>query len=202
MLHVNASECLKQSTNAAHRSLDAHPILRSLVRPTLNEREYTLALVALEHWIKKHLPLFLNHSNEALKQRVSERYSWLIQDLKSLNALDCIIESEPFETHHNSLSEVLGAIYVFEGASLGGRVLAPLIERSLNRHDVTHFYNGYRDNTFALWKATQYELDSQLIEPQQIETAVESAKKLFLSMSDSLDIVSHSYFKLDEVAYG
>jgi heme oxygenase len=201
MLHVNASIQLKQSTNQAHRTLDAHPILRSLVRPNLSEGEYILALVALEHWIKKHMPLFLNHSNDSLKRRVSERYSWLIKDLTALNALDYIIETEPFQTRTVSQAEVFGAVYVFEGASLGGRVLAPLVEKSLNRLDVTRFYNGY-SNTFDLWRETQGVLDANLITPKQIEVAINSANQLFSSMGESLDIVSESQFQCDEVANG
>lgn len=202
MLHLNASLQLKQSTSQAHRSLDAHPVLRTLVRPTLSEREYTLVLVALEHWIKKHMPLFLLYSNDAFKQRTSERYSWILKDLKSLDAMDCIIKTEPLKVHNASQEEVLGAVYVFEGASLGGQVLAPLVERSLNRLDVTNFYNGYREKTFDLWRVTQGELDERLITPIQIEAAITSANQLFSSMAESLDIVSEAQFKFAEVANG
>ena len=200
MHFMSASDRLKESTNQAHRSLDAHPILKSLVRPSLSEQEYTLALLALEYWIRKH---YLNVSyclNDPFKQRLLDRYSWLIDDLKALNATDHILDIKPTEVQSLSQEEALGAIYVFEGAALGGRVLAPLVKKSLKRDDITAFYSGYGDKTVELWKETQLELNSKLTHSNQIEIATQTAKQMFANMAESLDFVSNYFVQQDEVS--
>lgn len=200
MHYISASERLRESTNQAHRSLDAHPILKSLVRPSLSEQEYTLALLALEYWIRKH---YLNVShcfNAPFKQRLLERYSWLLDDLKALKATDHILDIKPTGVQSLSQEEALGAIYVFEGASLGGRVLAPLVNKSLSREDITAFYTGYGDKTYELWKETQLELNSKLTDSNQIDIAIQTAKQMFANMAESLDFVSDYFVQQDEVS--
>ena len=53
-----------------------------------------------------------------------------------------------------SVSSALGALYVLEGASLGGRVIERRVARVLgvSPNDGGAYFHGYGDNTGAMWR--------------------------------------------------
>lgn len=73
--------------------------------------------------------------------------------------------------------QVLGAVYVMEGSTLGGQ----LISRHLKTLDITperggRFFNGYQSRTGEMWKQTRHLLESQSTDPLQV---VEGARITF-----------------------
>lgn len=86
-------------------------------------------------------------------------------------------------THLPTISnqwEALGALYVLEGASLGGRVIA----RMLRAHQAIpagafQFFEGHGQNTGSHWKAFIAFLDQQAQTPEQMEQVGSAADATF-----------------------
>lgn len=83
-------------------------------------------------------------------------------------------------------AEMLGAMYVTEGATLGGRVIARQLERNLGLADNRgySFFNCYGDNTGAMWKAFSSTVEDSCSELPDV--AVGSAIRTFNSIRDWL----------------
>lgn len=51
-----------------------------------------------------------------------------------------------------SIPQALGALYVLEGSTLGGRFISQMLMKQLNRTDAITFFGGYGAETDAKWK--------------------------------------------------
>lgn len=80
-----------------------------------------------------------------------------------------------------SVAGAAGAIYVLEGSTLGGQHLSRAVERDLGftAEQGAAYLNGYGAETAARWKRTKGWLDEVLATPEDVATAVRSARKTF-----------------------
>jgi len=116
---------------------------------------------------------------EVLPDRNTRNTSALI--LKDLKHLGCGIENIPLSVtlpDIRSEAEAMGALYVIEGSSLGGKIIRRMLlsNSSLNiDEESVNFFNGYGDETGPKWlgflKALETQTDS--------EAVLHSAKKSF-----------------------
>lgn len=83
----------------------------------------------------------------------------------------------------DSLAASLGNLYVMEGATLGGRLIALNVEKSLQLtgHRGYKFFSSYGVNAGPMWRAFQRELTARST-PATEETVVDSAIAAFQSM--------------------
>jgi heme oxygenase len=84
----------------------------------------------------------------------------------------------------STLAEVLGCLYVVEGASLGGQIIARRLQASLelSRDSGARFFNGYGSDTGPYWKATSAFLTACATELDQDDAIVASANATFQSL--------------------
>ena len=82
---------------------------------------------------------------------------------------------------------------------MGGMILAPRIETSLNRDDLTHFYRGYGKATPGLWAETRKLLNEQLSNQIDIQVAIKSAIEAFEIMEEMLKLSSQTTYPLKMV---
>lgn len=105
---------------------------------------------------------------------------WLISDLGTLGVSVNAIVDWPHIPQLTSATEGLGALYVLEGASLGGRVISGRLQRSfgIGRLNGGRFFASYGDRVGEMWrsflmvleKAARVESTAQTIERFAVKT--------------------------------
>ena len=86
----------------------------------------------------------------------------------------------PIQTH----AEVLGCLYVLEGATLGGRMITQHVQTTLGITPTTggSFFDGYAGHTARMWNAMRQTLLSAAVDAQAENAMVASAIATFASM--------------------
>ncbi|MEQ8663054.1 MAG: biliverdin-producing heme oxygenase, partial [Gammaproteobacteria bacterium] len=79
----------------------------------------------------------------------------------------------------------LGCLYVLEGATLGGRVIAPHLERhlGLTARDGAAFHRGYGDDTGRMWRALQGALRAAATDASARTAMVAAANATFTGLA-------------------
>ena len=75
--------------------------------------------------------------------------------------------------------EALGAMYVIEGSTLGGNVIAKQLSKTEGFDGVTfNFFGCYHENTGAMWKNFKETIDAEVHE-KKYDEVLSGAKKLY-----------------------
>ncbi|AZA75107.1 biliverdin-producing heme oxygenase [Chryseobacterium indoltheticum] len=132
--------------------------------------------------------LMLLHSEDKIFNNLCENFSEKLQlnkrvklplierDLASL-ALENQTASHDFELANEH--EALGAMYVIEGSTLGGNVIAKQLSKTEGFDDVTfNFFGCYQENTGPMWKNFKEVLDTEVTE-ENYSDVLSGAKKLY-----------------------
>ena len=167
---------LKAATRAAHTRLEARSPLLS---PSLDIGQYRTILRTL---YGLYLPLEAAMEATAegtIRSEVIRRrkVSWLVEDLRTLGDTDFDIavipccDDLPVVT---TQPQLLGALYVVEGATLGGRFVVQLLRHSLGE-DITRcarFFLSYGDQVDAMWATCLECVEASGRESPQHERAI------------------------------
>ncbi|WP_284461626.1 biliverdin-producing heme oxygenase [Chryseobacterium sp.] len=132
--------------------------------------------------------LLLLHSEDKIFTSLSEKYSEKLQlnerkklsliekDLKSLSLNN---QEVSHDLEFNNEHEALGAMYVIEGSTLGGNVIAKQLSKTEGFDEVTfNFFGCYQENTGPMWKNFKKVLDTEVREENYNEV-LSGAKKLY-----------------------
>jgi heme oxygenase len=147
---------LRLETSHAHLSIEQSPRMRAMFVNNYSLQDYRLLLSRLlrfyqplEAKIFDGLPAHI-----ATKVEHRRKVQWLRADLYALGAEAAFEESDGSVMPFGSLEERMGALYVVEGATLGGL----LIRKHLLGHfgqaaaPAMNFYSGYGKRANAEWK--------------------------------------------------
>lgn len=185
---------LRDGTSAEHRALEKHPLLRPLLRPDLEAGQYCSALHPLLHFYRRLEPALVPACTAAVIQLgagngycYSPRTPLLIQDLKDMGQRP---EPAPETRPLPDLStpwRVLGVLYVLEGATQGGRVIAPRLARSLGIDGGTgaRYFTIHNRDEGSSWRALTNILRG-LDKPPQLEL-IAGARQAFTSLHQHMD---------------
>ncbi len=92
----------------------------------------------------------------------------------------------------NSLAQIVGAMYVVEGATLGGQVIYRQLQKTLSLSlDSTHFFRGYNELTGQMWSKFKVEAE-KIIDLENFDEVIASAKYTFLCLADWLESTKES----------
>ncbi len=80
--------------------------------------------------------------------------------------------------HPTTLAAGLGSLYVLEGASLGGQIIARDATAALGT-DATRFFRGDGREVGPMWRAFGRALDSSLDTPERLDEATQAAAETF-----------------------
>ena len=83
-------------------------------------------------------------------------------------------------------SRALGALYVMEGSTLGGRVIASLISRQLGSPQSLSFFSGYGAETAFMWQSFKDFLDQPFTNEEKQEI-LSAAEETFLTFKNWID---------------
>lgn len=132
--------------------------------------------------------LMLLHSEERIFNSFSEDLAEKLQleDRKKLPLIEKDLASLSLKnrTAHHELeftgeNEALGALYVIEGSTLGGNVIAKQLSKTEGFDGITfNFFGCYRENTGPMWKNFKEILDTE-VDEQSYDEVLSGAKKLY-----------------------
>ncbi|MFK7808214.1 MAG: biliverdin-producing heme oxygenase [Saprospiraceae bacterium] len=178
---------LKIQTRALHDDLEEVSFAKEIMSRKINKNQYLEVLVKSK-WIYNQLEPPLNKQlklaqNKSLHSFTSERVSHLNKDIAALQAQK-EKKDYPLFSHqiqNNSLSELIGVLYVLEGARLGGKVIVKALNRNSNLEGIEHFhfYEQQGIETGPRWKLFQTKARELITTADQGEKAIEAANRIF-----------------------
>ncbi len=151
---------LKIQTASAHESLENSSLMMPLHRGEVTAAYYQQLLIKfygifmpLEESVKLHQQALASFLPDIDQRR---KATALTKDLAFMNTDTSDIALHNFK-EINSPAAALGAMYVMEGSTLGGRFIAKTIQKHLNidpEEGIT-FFSGYGQDTGTKWKLFQ-----------------------------------------------
>jgi heme oxygenase (biliverdin-IX-beta and delta-forming) len=141
------------------------------------ERFYGLN-AALEPILQRHLGPDLTEGRSKLAH--------LTADLVALGDTQADIDAVPickvFADQSNSPDGALGALYVMEGSTLGGKVITKLLKQSsIWPIGGIRYFDPYGSDAGTMWKRFKLHLDS-IDDPQQQDRIIASARTAFMTV--------------------
>lgn len=131
--------------------------------------------------------MLLNSENEIFTY-LSDQFSEKLQlnERKKLGLIEKDLESLSIENQIplqkvdiSDQNEALGMMYVIEGSTLGGNVIAKQLSKTEGFEEVTfNFFGCYQDKTGAMWKNFKEILDSE-VQEEHYDEVLAGAKKLY-----------------------
>lgn len=183
------SALLKEHTSANHLLLEKK--LVSSMKSITTIEDYTRLLklfysyfAALELPINLYLdPLFL--PDYADRRKTED----LVSDLKLLGDLPPALMDESQLPEIKNNLQALGALYVIEGSSLGGKIISRMIRQLLERTEPGGFtfFESYGDDSPAMWEKFKVALDKPLKEAEQV-IVIQAANSTFFQFSQWFDL--------------
>lgn len=176
--HANLRERLRSETRPAHDALDRSLDLidRPLTRP-----EYTRLLARFYGFHRVTEPA-LESALDASATSGRSKLPSLLHDLRAcgvteaeLGRLARIDRLPPMI----SLPAALGALYVVEGSTLGGRLIGRHVKANPDMpEDSCRYFNVYGEQTGERWRATCSTLEAAS-DPRTDDEAIETANAIF-----------------------
>jgi heme oxygenase len=183
-------EHLREQTRALHRQLDSHPLMRSLVSRAPEREAYTLALRALAsalQALEASVGEFEDRGQFSGHYQFAPRMPALRADLNRLGqAPGASLRPPP---RFPSMTSLAGALYVMEGARLGGEFIAQRLKSAEGESMPCTFFAGdalpaqHRWQVFLAWA-------QEAVEPAKLTEASQSAKNTFQFFLDCFDSVA------------
>ena len=179
------SEEIKKATVQSHRVLEK--LVVDQIRSIATSKDYAHLLGlfysyfgALELMIDQHI------STQYFPDLNDRRKADLIsKDLERLGEQVPKRSGPKFLPVVNNNYRALGALYVIEGSSLGGRYIAKMIQDKLP--DTTNgflFFVGYGDKTNEMWDRFKNNLDSIPVNQDEIKSILSGASDTFLKFAE------------------
>ena len=185
---------LRQATQEEHAATEATV---PLMRPTLDRAQYIEVLRgfyrivrAWDVWAQQHAPADLQALLEDRRQA-----SLLAADLQAMEAggvpgEDEVLHKAMVQTavQGDPRSVFLGRMYVMEGSTLGGQLLARHVEEHLGLtpgHGNSYF-RGYGEHTGERWR--EFKAVLQSLQEVEADTVIASAKNMFQLFGQAMTV--------------
>lgn len=176
---MTVSEYLKQNTASYHDAAEKLFNSAKIFNKTFTLEDYKKIIhtnyLMLLHSEDKIFEELKDYS-EKLQLSDRKKLPLIEKDLKSL-LLEKVVAGNELELI--SLHEALGAMYVIEGSTLGGNVIAKQLSKTDGFDDVTfNFFGCYHENTAAMWKNFKEILDTE-VQENKYDEVLSGARKLY-----------------------
>lgn len=184
---------LRQSTHTAHTRLNHHPMLAGITQPGYPLARYVALLAAyqplyagLESAIVARLSTI--GSNFDYSQR--HKLPWLNEDLQFFT--HAIPDRPAALAPLDNLGQLVGTLYVIEGSTLGGELIARQIAQhlGLERSAGARFFNAYGAQTQTRWQEFCRFMASLDDDPEMLTSAVHRAEQTFCLFTQALDLAA------------
>lgn len=178
---------LRTRTADMHTQLESRMFVNEIMNGSLNIAEYKKLLIVnyiIHYKLEQKLVDMLNADIiEKLQMHTRFKLAALEKDLDYWKIDPATLPDLNFELFvpENNDAEVLGALYVLEGATLGGNVIKKSILKNpdfAHHKDGLNYYGVYGDELSSKWKTFVAVLNETVTEPDY-ERCIESANKTF-----------------------
>ncbi len=177
------SDQLKESTKTAHQLLEKKLI--TTIKAIRTRQDY-VALLSLfygffggmETAINEHIDFAILPDYEQRRKAVA-----LAEDLKALEATLPRVAGEKEIPIINNHLQAIGALYVMEGSTLGGKIISKIIRQQLHLPDyfAMSFFDSYGADTDAMWNTFKTAINQPLT-PQEKAVVIQSANESFIRL--------------------
>lgn len=196
-------EQLRSATRALHERIEQQPYAQRVMDGRVSRVEYGAFLQSM-YLLQRELEAALDRATEPALHEVfrddMRKVAWLVQDvrelgLSSLPAGAMAQHAEQLAARYHAVCEsdpfwLLGALYVLEGASIGGRVQrAALIKRSEFAQLGHHYLSGYDSGTRRHFERFLQRLGAALSSTARADSATQGAVATFETMGKILDAI-------------
>lgn len=177
---------LKSTTQPQHDQLETVSYAKEIMSQRISRQAYfqllqksAIIYQMLEPVVENYIT---NHQHPRFAQFTSHRLTDLKKDLAYFKQEDSQIQPippTPFEI--NSLPELIGVLYVLEGARLGGKVIVKALQKNSELSDVPgfHFYQQAEIDTRQRWLNFRNLADQAINHEEAITIATQSAQRVF-----------------------
>lgn len=182
------SEDLKEGTSAAHINLEKKLVGR--IKKIKTVEDYIQLLACMYGFYQPLQKRISNYVDEDISSLRGRQSSNILQDIKHLRpSHDLQIELCEDLPDIASEADSLGALYVTEGSTLGGRHITRMISRQLNLPPDKGFtfFNAYGDQTDLMWQQFKILLNQHRNADEQ-SSMMESATNTFLKFNDWVSV--------------
>jgi heme oxygenase (biliverdin-IX-beta and delta-forming) len=175
---------LKDSTQPSHQALEKKMV--SMIKDIRNKQDYVKFLKlmygyysAMESRIQDYVA-----DPEISKRRKAVRLLDDISYFESSSEAALCQELPPIRSH----AEALGAMYVMEGSTMGGKIIAKMIEgqAGINGPSGFSFFNGYGEETGKMWEEFKVLLNRPLDEMEKLNLIL-TANRTFKTFYNWID---------------
>lgn len=180
------SEKLKEKTKTAHQELEKLLVYKFKSIQTVHDYldiliNFYQFFTPMEDKIQSHIG---NTVPDFSHRRKTE---WMVEDFKFFGCPTPQISTlTPLPKIENAC-HALGAMYVLEGSTLGGKIISSMASKKLNipPSGGFNFFSGYREATAEMWKGFKDHLDLPNWAPKEEETIIDAANHTFLFFEQS-----------------
>jgi len=174
------SEYLKKNTAQYHDAAEKLFNSNKIFSKTFTLQDYKKMIhsnyLMLLHSEDKIFSSLSHQFSEKLKLQERKKLPLIEKDLLSLSLPK---QNSSFDLEFQNEHEALGALYVIEGSTLGGNVIAKQLSKTEGFNNVTfNFFGCYQENTGLMWKNFKEVIDSE-IEEENYDEVLSGAKKLY-----------------------
>lgn len=193
------SDTLKNQTQVNHQKLEK--VLVSKLKAMSEVEQYIDILrlfqgyfAALEIKIQKSLNYSMLPDYDQRRKSTA-----LTEDLSSFGMKSVLIATDDDLPEIDNHENALGALYVIEGSTLGGKMIAAMVSRQLDlKGDVgLSFFNGYGYETAAMWSVFKEAINSSDQSADKQAAIIETANQTFSKFYDWMVKNGLSFFKGD-----
>lgn len=171
---------IRVETKAAHQALEV------VVIPRIKSADREGYIKLLQHFYGYFKPvedLLDVYMNDKLVPEYSERRKAgaLLADLEVMGGID----KEPRRSTNlpaiTNEYQAIGAMYVLEGSTLGGKIISKMLMQRLGKEDNNGiaFFSGYGEHTDAMWASFTNTLDNYTADKEKQDEIVNTATQTF-----------------------
>lgn len=177
---TSARLALKDATRDLHARVEAAVDLPAQTRTLDRYRDLLAAFFGLHEPLEQRLAGLPWH--EAGLDLDARRKSPLLRtDLRALGVDAAAVRPCPTLPPTGTLAAGLGCLYVLEGSTLGGQLVAREVEASLgiDARSGGAFFRSYGPDVGRMWRAFTRALDAYLVTPERQREATDAATATF-----------------------
>jgi len=147
---MDVHQRLKENTQVYHQQIERTPLINQLMSASISLEGYHALLKAFHGYIQPCERAIINSSWASLlggREKMS-RIASDFDDLKIVSLTNCQV-LPPLNTRE----QILGYLYVMEGATLGGQIIAKILQDKLGltAQYGARYFNGYGSDTMKMW---------------------------------------------------
>ncbi|MES3016491.1 MAG: biliverdin-producing heme oxygenase [Bacteroidota bacterium] len=186
------SDTLKDATQQNHQDLEK--IIVPKIRSIRSEPDY----VNLLNLFYSYFGGLEARVQSAVDERLLPDYSERRKAMSILNDIEALDGTAIEMAANADLPEIkdhtaaLGALYVMEGSTLGGKIISKMIAQALPGkadHALT-FYQSYGENTGEMWNTFKTALNEQVNSAEDQQSVIDAANDTFLKFSQWIEKAS------------